>query len=378
MPFGGLLTLGIIGAGTGLAGAAIGANAAGNAADVQAGAATNAANLQYSSAQQALDFAKQQWNTQQANFAPWLQEGQGAILQLSNLLGISPPTVRSAGTPAAPGPTPQETALQNRINALQSRDILSPGEQRTLDNLIAEQGQMPGRTTATPAPPGRTAANPSSLVMSNLLGAPASGPAGPPGAFPTGATGPLTGWNVPFTPPTNLTEANDPGFQARLALGQQVLENSAAARGGLISGGTAKDLTRYGQDYASNEYSNVYNRSLQNYNTAYNVFQNNQANTFNRLASIAGYGQTAAGQLGALGQGTSGNVANILLGSGSQIGQSIQNAAAARASGYVGGANAYGGALSNLGGSLSSSLLLSQLLGGQQGTIPPPDQPVAG
>src|SRR5712692_2716617 len=65
-------------------------------------------------------------------------------------------------------------------------------------------------------------------------------------------------WKQQFQAPTNVTEQNDPGFQFRLQQGEQALERSAAARGNLLSGGTAKALTQYGQDYASNEYGNVY------------------------------------------------------------------------------------------------------------------------
>ena len=60
---------------------------------------------------------------------------------------------------------------------------------------------------------------------------------------------------------------NEPGYQARYQMGLQGLERGAAAQGSILSGGTQKALARYGQDYASNEYSNAYNRALQTYNT---------------------------------------------------------------------------------------------------------------
>ena len=52
-----------------------------------------------------------------------------------------------------------------------------------------------------------------------------------------------------------------PGYQFRLAEGLKGIERGAAAKGTLLTGGTLKALTRYGQDYASNEYQNRYNRS---------------------------------------------------------------------------------------------------------------------
>ena len=178
----------------------------------------------------------------------------------------------------------------------------------------------------------------------------------------TPGQGLLTPWTQQFEAPTALTEQNDPGYQARLALGQQTLENSAAARGGLLAGGTAKDLTQYAQDFASNEYGNVFSRALQQYQTAYNTFQNNQTNTYNRLAGIAGIGQTSSTQLGYTGQQAAGNVGNIDIATGQQIGSDIQNAAYQTASGYTGAANAF----SNATGGLSGMMMLQNLFNNQQ------------
>jgi hypothetical protein len=176
----------------------------------------------------------------------------------------------------------------------------------------------------------------------------------------------LTPWTTPFEAPTGLTEQNDPGYQARLSLGQQTLENSAAARGGLLAGGTAKDLTQYAQDFASNEYSNVFGRALTQYQQAYNIFRNNQSDTFNRLAGVAGLGQTSATGAGNLGQSAAGNVANIDITSGANIGRDILAGGAATASGYAGATNALTSGLSNL----SGLALLQSILNSQPGGTP--------
>lgn len=123
----------------------------------------------------------------------------------------------------------------------------------------------------------------------------------------------------------------DPGYEFRLGQGQRALESSAAARGGLLSGAAAKALTKYNQDFASNEYQNAYNR-----------FTNDQTNMFNRLANIAGVGQTATNQLGQAGQNYATNAGNAM-----------QYAGTARASGYTNSANALNSAL----GSASSALV---------------------
>lgn len=115
-----------------------------------------------------------------------------------------------------------------------------------------------------------------------------------------------------FTGQIDLTQ--DPGYAFRLSEGMKALERSAAARGGLLSGGALKATQRFGQDLASQEYQNAYNRALTQYNTT---------------AALAGIGQTATNAVsGAAGQ------------YGQNAAEAIQNAAAARASGYVGGANA--------------------------------------
>lgn len=126
----------------------------------------------------------------------------------------------------------------------------------------------------------------------------------------------------------------DPGYQFRQDEGMKALERSAAARGGLLSGSALKGITRFGQQTASDEYSNAFNR--------YQVERNARLNP---LQSLMGAGQTGANTLtqaaGQLGQGLSGT---------------IQNAGAARASGYVGSSNALASALSGAGNSLGQAI----------------------
>jgi hypothetical protein len=110
----------------------------------------------------------------------------------------------------------------------------------------------------------------------------------------------------------------DPGYNFRLGEGLKSLDRQAAARGGLISGGALKAAQRYGQDFASNEFTNAFNR-----------FQTNRANQLQPLQSLMGAGQTAANTMG-----------NAAVNYGTNAGNLITSGGAARASGYVGGANA--------------------------------------
>ena len=180
-----------------------------------------------------------------------------------------------------------------------------------------------------------------------------------------------TPYGQTFQAPTALTEQNDPGFMARLKLGTDALQHSAAARGSVLTGGTAKALDQFGQDYASNEYSNVYNRALNTFDTNYNAYNTNQANQYNRLAALSGVGQTTATQLANQGQNASNNVTNNLLTSAQQQGQQINNAGAATASGYVGAGNAWSGALGGIGNNLSNLYLLNQLGRSGYGSVSP-------
>jgi len=115
----------------------------------------------------------------------------------------------------------------------------------------------------------------------------------------------------------------DPGYAFRLSEGQKALERSAAARGGLLSGSMLKGAQRFGQELGSQEYMNAFNRA-----------QAQLGNRLGALGSLYSAGQTAtqqvAGQAGQMGT----NVGNLMM-SGGQ----------ARASGYLGQANALNQAL---------------------------------
>jgi len=119
----------------------------------------------------------------------------------------------------------------------------------------------------------------------------------------------------------------DPGYAFRLSEGMKALDRTAAARGGLLSGATLKGAERYGQDMASQEYTNAFNR-----------YQTERNAQLNPLQSLAGVGQTATGAL-----------TNAAQQFGAQTGQNLQDIGTARASGYLGGSNALSSALGQAG-----------------------------
>ena len=118
----------------------------------------------------------------------------------------------------------------------------------------------------------------------------------------------------------------DPGYAFRMSEGMDALESSAAARGGLLSGTTLKGIQRFGQDLASQEYMNAYNR-----------FYNTRNQLMNPLQAFLGQGQTATNQMGAAAQNY-----------GRGAAEAYGNMGQARASSYVGQANAINQGLGGL------------------------------
>ena len=131
---------------------------------------------------------------------------------------------------------------------------------------------------------------------------------------------PISGPGSPFE------EYLDPSMAFRMRLGTQATERLANVGGGAISGNTMRALTDYGQNLASTEYGNAFNR-----------FQTERGNIYNTLANIAGMGQSAVNTGVNAGQSLAASQTGLLTGQ-----------AAAQAAGTVGQANAYSGALGNL------------------------------
>jgi len=148
-----------------------------------------------------------------------------------------------------------------------------------------------------------------------------------------------------------------------LAQGEGALQNSAAAKGALYSGNTQEALANYAEQAGQSDYGNVYNQAFQQYQQRYGEHQTQ----LNRLAALAGTGQTAASTLGQEGQAAANNMSNTFLTAGAQQGQDIQNAGAATASGYAGMANAFGGALSGGTNNFMNLLMLQKMFGGAGG-----------
>lgn len=133
---------------------------------------------------------------------------------------------------------------------------------------------------------------------------------------PEGYVPPSQQTDIDTTLGTDYQFQTDPGYQFRFEEGMRALDRGAAARGGLLSGGYGRRAIRYGQDYASNEYSNVYNR----------------------IANIAGLGQVA-----------NSSAANAALYGGAAMGRAAADSGINSAYGAIGRGNAAANAINQLG-----------------------------
>jgi hypothetical protein len=280
--------------GTALAGAALQSSAINKATDAQSRAAQNS-----------LDFAKSQYQTQQDQQQPYYQAGTAALSNLNNGL---------------------------------------------YNGSLANWGQ----TDTTYQSPG------DATDISYFHNAPINSQAFDPNSI-------------------NITQ--DPSYQFRLQQGLQALQRSQAATG-ITGGGAAKAINDYAQNTASTEYGNAYQRAQSAYQTntqakqqdyslnnqndlnqfnsqlaAYNTQMSNnlnvansgltnQSNAYNRLAAMAGVGQTSAQQLGAAGQAATGQYAATT----AQLGNALSAGSAAQGS-------VWGNAVNQAGNAANSFLL---------------------
>ena len=271
-----------IGGGLALGGAVIGAAASKSAAKTQAAATQQAAQLEAATADKQILAQKQAVGQARADVAPWRTAGIGGLNLVQRLLGIEP-----AGTGNKP---------------------------LTFDEYKA-QGEAAGNVYDDPRDPSMLPALQASYDQYKANFA-ANAP-------PTAAGGGVS--------PEEVMKL-DPGYQFRLNEGGRAIDMaSAAKRGPGLSGATLKELTRYGQDYASGEFQNV----------------------FNRASTLSGTGLGAATGQAQFTQAGASNQANIATNAATNQSNLITGGANATAAGTVGAANAGVSALNNIGQQLT-------------------------
>lgn len=119
---------------------------------------------------------------------------------------------------------------------------------------------------------------------------------------------------------------NSPDYKFALKGGSEALDNSAAAKGGAISGNQIRAQTEYGQGLAT--------QNLQNY--------------FSKLSGMAGQGIQAGSNLGQLGTNLGTGVSGQVGTSSNNIGNSLMAAGTAEASGIKGMVGGFNQGLSSL------------------------------
>lgn len=233
---------------------------------------------------------------QRADLEPWRQSGSAALAEINRRLGLN------TASPAQSQAQQQYAPYMSNVNIPGGGSVNPTNPQMQMVNDLAYSPAMVGQ--------------PQRETMQAT-----AAPAGTVGTGQYGAATPVPNTGTPVNPndPQNRYGGfyASPGYQFRFDEGQRGINANRAASGMLQSGDTLKALTRYGQDYASNEYNTQ----------------------LNQLFSVAGLGQTATGQGNAL----AGNYA-------SAVGQNNQAASNALQSSYGTQANTWGNALGTLGG----------------------------
>ena len=250
-----------------------------------------------------MDLYRQIYNEQKAQQAPYLQQGQAAIGKLGSLMGLK-----------------QKMTPQEKGNAIIS--VLTGG--------------------GNPSPIESNNGIKNYNSLDNPLGDPFEDY-----LAKSGLSGGLDAY-LKQKGVSNYGFLNSPQYQFLQKQGQQALDRSAAARGMGYSGAQMKAAQQFGQGLASQQYDTEYNRAAKEYFNKYDQARGQFGDYYNRLAGIAQGGQQTAQSLGGMG-GQYGQNAGGTLGSlSTQLQNNIGQLGNARASGYIGQANAITGGLQGI------------------------------
>lgn len=335
--------------------AAITAAATVGGAAIASSSQRRATSAQQQSTDAANTLQQQQYNQSRQDLTPWRISGQAALGEINRRLGLGGQAGQIGANTQFGGLTSGRTGttqdlmtnpVTNPLGGGQTQQPQAPigsGGNRRFERFDYEQPAQPAAPTMpTPSVANVGNGQPISPNVSeeaqmgaspkaamNPLGIPAVPDPGNPqvnGGPPVPVPGATPTVPQPGTPPpANPSDPQNryggfyasPGYQFRMDEGMRGINANRAASGMLQSGDTLRALTRYGQDYASNEYNTQ----------------------LNQLFSVAGLGQTATGQGNALG-------ANYA----AQVGQNNMQMADSRASSYNNQGALWGNALQDVGG----------------------------
>jgi hypothetical protein len=337
------MTFGIaatVGAVATLGGAYLSSRATKDAANTQADSAAEASEMQYFQAQEAIKVQQDQLNKILANAdETTAKQIQTQLDQLTNQLGVNKQTYDATLRTGA------TTRDQQLAVANQTRRAQLGVAGQTRDQLLGLSKEVLGKQEGAYSPYQQAGLAGQNRLMEYL------GIGGNAGAQGYGDYA-----TAEFTPEA-FAAGQDPGYGFRMSEGLKAVDRQAAARGGLISGAALKASQRFGQDMASQEFQNAYNRFQTTRNNTLAPYQSMQGVGLNAATGMAGaagtYGQTsgnALGDYGTQGIGIEGNYgigrSNAYGSYGNMAIDAEKGYGAGRSSGY----NAYGQNVSNIQG----------------------------
>lgn len=313
------MTWGAIGgAAIGAVGGAISANSSRKAGRDQARAGEVAANAQLTAAREANQLQANMYRQNLASSTPYSQGGQQSLSALMSGLGLGP--------------------------ARSSYGVLGTGARGGTGDVGGSGGPPVGMYTNAQGQPVDAQGN----VMTDTSYGIGNLNVGSTQAELDQAAGTVDSGSLTrgFTGEDFLA-GKDPGYEWRMQQGNAALAARRAATGNRFGGQALKDISDYNQGAASQEYGNAYNR-----------FQTNQGNIYNRLASLAGVGQTQLTNNTNAGSSAASAMGGNMMSGQQGASNYLTSAAAARAGGLVGATNAIvGGAQSGFGNYMIADMM---------------------
>lgn len=173
------------------------------------------------------------------------------------------------GDPTVPNP-PGSGCTEIAIDS--TGHLVTSGTYDCVDQAEADRRRALNSALNQPPPGGKTdgtgAGAGGGAGGGGLAARPDYGPA-PKFDGPTWDGGPTFTWGEQWAAPSQADAYNDPGYQFGLSQSLKAIQMSAAAKGGLLTGGTDRALIDYGRSAATQQYGDVFNRNLQGYSTRF-------------------------------------------------------------------------------------------------------------
>lgn len=299
--------------------AGVGALSAGKAAKAQERAANKAADAQLQAARESNELLRETYYHNVGLSEPWRQAGQNALAQMSALMGLpgfdaeaAAAATGGAANTNAPWGSDTPTIVANTTAA--PRGSTNQMEDNRGFGRFLGNGQAGAGTTTYSVGDASFDTQDAAQAYIDSFSAP------PQPTYTASTQAPMTQQQA-----FDAFRAT-PGYQFQLDEGNKAIERGAAARGLRLSGGTLKGLQQYGQGLADTTYGDY----------------------FNRLAGIAGTGQTATGMASSLGQNYANQAGQNTMNANALAGNAWMQGGQARASGYTGMNNAFQGGINNM------------------------------